>query len=199
MPPSLTPWWKIGTTGTRQWSWLLHGGSLGSPIWKDMEPHGSLGLSFQFCPSLTPFWHLAREPARLESTCPRPKCTDTWLSSLTDLNTISSLPERSKTSLQCAQLPWNSIHAKQWLFSFFLFFFLGYFLNLFFHWTSQVALVVKNSPANAGDIRDMGSIPEWGRSPGRGHGNLFQYSCLENPMDREVWQAKIHMVAQSQT
>ena len=79
------------------------------------------------------------------------------------------------------------------------FFFLGYFLNLFFHWTSQVALVVKNSPANAGDIRDMGSIPEWGRSPGRGHGNPFQYSCLENPMDREVWQAKIHMVAQSQT
>ena len=123
MPPSLTPWWKIGTTGTRQWSWLLHGGSLGSPIWKDMEPHGSLGLSFQFCPSLTPFWHLAREPARLESTCPRPKCTDTWLSSLTDLNTISSLPERSKTSLQCAQLPWNSIHAKLWLFSFFLSFF----------------------------------------------------------------------------
>ena len=123
MPPSLTPWWKIGTTGTRQWSWLLHGGSLGSLIWKDMEPHGSLGLSFQFCPSLTPFWHLAREPARLESTCPRPKCTDTWLSSLTDLNTISSLPERSKTSLQCAQLPWNSIHAKLWLFSFFLSFF----------------------------------------------------------------------------
>ena len=66
-------------------------------------------------------------------------------------------------------------------------------------WASQVALVVKNSPANAGDIRDMGSIPEWGRSPGRGHGNPFQYSCLENPMDREVWQAKIHMVAQSQT
>ena len=45
------------------------------------------------------------------------------------------------------------------------------------------ALVVKNLPANAGDIRDMGSIPGSGRSPGEGHGNPFQYSCLENPME----------------
>ena len=49
---------------------------------------------------------------------------------------------------------------------------------------SQVALVVKKPPANAGDIRDMGSIPGSGRSPGEGHSNLLQYSCLENPMDR---------------
>jgi len=47
-----------------------------------------------------------------------------------------------------------------------------------------VALVVKNLPANTGDIRDMGSIPESGRSPGGGHDNSLQYSCLENPMDR---------------
>ena len=47
-------------------------------------------------------------------------------------------------------------------------------------------LVVKNPPVNAGDIRDMGSIPELGRSPGGGHGNPLQYSCLENPMDREA-------------
>ena len=46
---------------------------------------------------------------------------------------------------------------------------------------SQVALVVKNPPANAGDIRDIGSIPGLGRSPGGGHGNPFQYSCLANP------------------
>ena len=45
----------------------------------------------------------------------------------------------------------------------------------------QVILVVKNWPANAGDIRDMGSIPGLGRSPGGGHGNPLQYSCLENP------------------
>ena len=49
--------------------------------------------------------------------------------------------------------------------------------------TSQVALVVKNLPTNAGDVRDVGSIPGWGRSPG---GEPLQYSCLENPMDREA-------------
>ena len=51
-------------------------------------------------------------------------------------------------------------------------------------WAPQVALVVRNLPANAGDIRTAGSIPGLGRSPGGGHGNPFQYSCLENPMDR---------------
>ena len=50
--------------------------------------------------------------------------------------------------------------------------------------TSQVALAVKNLPANAGDVRDVGSIPELGRSPGGGNGYPLQYSCLENPMDR---------------
>ena len=49
--------------------------------------------------------------------------------------------------------------------------------------------MVKNSPANAGDIRDAGSIPGLGRFPGlgEGHGNPLQCSCLENPMDREAW------------
>ena len=49
---------------------------------------------------------------------------------------------------------------------------------------SQVALVVKNPPANSADGRDMGSVSGSGRSPGAGHGNLLQYSCLENPVDR---------------
>ena len=53
-----------------------------------------------------------------------------------------------------------------------------------FYWASQVALVVKNSPANAGDIRDLGSIPSSRRSPGEGHGNPLQHPCLENPMNR---------------
>ena len=66
-------------------------------------------------------------------------------------------------------------------------------------WASQVILVVKNSPANAGDIRDAGSIPGSGRSLGGGHGNPLQYSCLENPMDREAWQALLHGVAKSRT
>ena len=61
---------------------------------------------------------------------------------------------------------------------------------------SQVVLVVKNLPANAGDT---GSIPGLGRSPGRGHGNPPQYSCLENPTDRGAWQATVHRVKKSQT
>ena len=56
-------------------------------------------------------------------------------------------------------------------------------------WTSQVVLVVKNTPASARDVTDMGSIPETGRSPGEGNGNPLQYSCLENPMDRGGWWA----------
>ena len=60
-----------------------------------------------------------------------------------------------------------------------------------------MALVVKNLPANAGDIRDVGSIPGSGRSPEGGHGNPFQYSCLENPMDRGAFWAIVHRVTQS--
>ena len=59
--------------------------------------------------------------------------------------------------------------------------------------------MIKKLPANAGDIRDVGSIPGSGRSPGGGHGNPLQYSCLENPMGRGAWQATAHRVAQSQT
>ena len=52
---------------------------------------------------------------------------------------------------------------------------------------SQVELVVKNLSANARDMRDAGFIPGLGRSPGAGHGNPLQYSCLENPMNKEAW------------
>ena len=58
---------------------------------------------------------------------------------------------------------------------------------------------VKNPPANAGDIRDADSIPGLGRTPGGGHGNPLQYSCLENPNDRRFWQATVHRVAKSWT
>ena len=60
-------------------------------------------------------------------------------------------------------------------------------------------LVVKNPPADAGDKRDMGSIPGSGRSPGGGHGRLLKYSCLENLMDRGAWWATVHSVAKSWT
>ena len=71
----------------------------------------------------------------------------------------------------------------------------GYTIN----WVSQVVLVVKNLPANAGDVRDLSSIPGSGRSPGEGHGNPLWYSCLENNMDRGAWWAIVHSVAKSQT
>ena len=57
----------------------------------------------------------------------------------------------------------------------------------------------KESACSAGDIGDMGSIPGLGRSPGDGHGNPLQYSCLENPMDRGAWWATVHEVAKSWT
>ena len=56
--------------------------------------------------------------------------------------------------------------------------------------------LVRNLPANAGAIRDLGLIPGSGRSPGQGNGNLLQYSCLENPMDRGAWRATVHRIAE---
>ena len=59
--------------------------------------------------------------------------------------------------------------------------------------------MVKNLPANAGEIREVVSIPGLGRFPGGGHGNPLQYSCLENPMDRGTWPAIVHGITKSQT
>ena len=64
---------------------------------------------------------------------------------------------------------------------------------------SQVALVVKNPPANVGDLRDVGSIPWLGQSPAGGNDNSLQYSCLDNSMDRNARWAMVHRVAKSQT
>ena len=71
-----------------------------------------------------------------------------------------------------------------------------------YNWTctaSQVALEVKSLPANAGDKRASGLIPGLGRFPAEGHGNPFQHSRLENPMDRGHWWTIVHGVAKSQT
>ena len=70
-------------------------------------------------------------------------------------------------------------------------------LSIIIHGASQVKLVVKNPPANAGDIRDAYLIPGSGRSPGGRYSNPFQYSCQENPIDRGAWQAGIHRVTES--
>ena len=66
-------------------------------------------------------------------------------------------------------------------------------------WAFQVALVVKSLPANAGDVRGVGSIPRWGRSLGGGHGNPLHCSCPEKPMDSGAWWATVHGTAKSQT
>ena len=67
------------------------------------------------------------------------------------------------------------------------------------NWVSQVALVVKKSPASSGDIRDMGVSPGLRRSPGEGHSNPLPYSCLENPKGRGVWWVTVPRVAKNQT
>ena len=64
--------------------------------------------------------------------------------------------------------------------------------------TYQVVVIVKNLPASA-DVTDMGSVPGLGRSPGEGHGNPLQYSCLESSVDREAWWAMVHRVTKSRT
>ena len=64
---------------------------------------------------------------------------------------------------------------------------------------SQVALVVRNPSASAGDMRHVGSIPGSGRPPGGGHDNPLQCSCLENPVDRGAWWATLHRVTKSCT
>ena len=81
-----------------------------------------------------------------------------------------------------------------------VFFFLPFNFILDYTWlASQVGLVVKNLPTNAGDIREAGSIPGSGRSPGEGHGQPLQYSCQENPIERRAWWAIVHGFAQSRT
>ena len=64
---------------------------------------------------------------------------------------------------------------------------------------TKPVLVAKNSPANAGDARNVGLIPGSGRSTGEGNGSPLQYSCLENPLDRGTWLAAVHGVAKCQT
>ena len=71
-------------------------------------------------------------------------------------------------------------------------------VRLAFSWASQVAQWVKNPPANAGDLRNTGSIPGSGRFPGGRHGYPLQYSCLENSMDGGIWRATVRGITKSQ-
>ena len=71
--------------------------------------------------------------------------------------------------------------------------------KVLYTWASQVVLVVKKPPANAGGTGNVGSIPGLGRSPGDGNDNPFQYSFLENPLDRGTWRAIVCKVAKGLT
>ena len=90
---------------------------------------------------------------------------------------------------------WNSLTGHSWCLKTVI---LNHFIT-FFKMGFSGGAVAKNSPANAGDARDMGSIPGWGRSPGEGNGNPLQYSYLGNPIDRGAWRATVHRVTKSQT
>ena len=70
---------------------------------------------------------------------------------------------------------------------------------IFLDGINQVAQMVKNPTANAGAVREAGLTPGLGGSPGGGHSNAPQYSCLENPMDRGAWRATVHTVTKSRT
>ena len=77
--------------------------------------------------------------------------------------------------------------------------YLTYMFNTFIFMGFPGDTVVKNLLPIVGDIRDVGLIPGSGRSPGEGNGNALWYSCLENPMDRRAWWAKVHRVTKSWT
>ena len=115
----------------------------------------------------------------------------------------SSPPPPTQTGLFSAQLPWAVLPNQPSYpcsFSLRLTLVPARFHPSFLHPASQVALVVKNLPASAGDARVVGSVPGSGRSPGGGNGNPLQYSCLENPtMDTRAWRATVHGAAKSWT
>ena len=92
------------------------------------------------------------------------------------------MEERMRKSSQTQVLKGEKILYKKW-----------------YHWASQVKPMVKNPPANAGDVRDMGSTPGLGRSPGGWCDNPLQCPCLESPTDWGAWQATVHKVAKSET
>ena len=92
------------------------------------------------------------------------------------------------------------VKGKPCVMSFTLFFFnFNFYGSIVDLWASQMALVVKNPPANAGDRRNTGLIPGSRRFPGGGHGNPLQYSFLECPMAKGAWWATVHRVTKSPT
>ena len=110
-----------------------------------------------------------------------------------DTGTIHLLSNHLKIAGMQWNLPVLGIHTGPFFPSFYLYTPANSYL------ASQVALGVKNLPADAGDIRDTGSVPGLGRSPGGGHNNPLQYYFLENPIDSGAWWATVHRVSKSLT
>ena len=105
--------------------------------------------------------------------------------------TVSEFWRAESRTLHFKWAPQIFPYSKAWALPFLLFVYL--FLHLqCLPWASQLMLVVRNPPANAGEVRDAGLSPGSGRSPGGGHGNPLQYSCLKNPMDRGTWWATVY-------
>ena len=101
---------------------------------------------------------------------------------------------RIKGTLVCNDLAWDLAHKKHLSKNSTTIILMSFVISSF-----PVVLVIKNSPASAGDVRNTGSILGSGRSAARGHSNALQYSCLENPMSRRAWQVAVHRVPQSWT
>ena len=122
-------------------------------------------------------------------------------------------PRISENDFQNASLWWRNIHV--FIYNLYIYIYKNSFLKWViptsfgdsgwhgfchfgrFTWASQLMQVVKTPPANAGEVRDVRSIPGLGRSPGEGNGNPLQYSGLENPMDRGAWRATVHGVVKT--
>ena len=114
-----------------------------------------------------------------------PAMQEMWVQSLGWEDPLEK-EKATHSSILAWRIPWTKVHGvtKSWT------------RLSDFHWRLSGK---KNSPANAGDLGHTGLIPELGRSPGEGNGNPLQCSCLENPMDREAWQAITHGVRKSRT
>ena len=112
------------------------------------------------------------------------------ISVLTSLWTGNKLSASQRQDWTRSERPWSTL---------FSYLYCSFKVRYLSPGASQVAPVVKNPPANVGDVRDVGSIPGWRRPHGEGNGNPLRCSCLENPMDRGAWSASVPGVAQSWT
>ena len=135
---------------------------------------------------------LIREKERLQTECDVWNCSPRLLGMPYKLSTSQFPPKIERLEIiSLCFLPSSSPTEAEWYYPF------NIFPLLSCSRASQVVLVVKNPPANAGGLSDLSSVPGLGRSPGGGHGNPLQYSGLGNSMDRGAWRAAVHGASKS--